>query len=324
MKAIVCRKISDVDDLVVEDVPDPEPVAGEVLIEVRAAGLNFFDGLMARGQYQTKPELPFTPGAEVAGVVRSVGPDVDGFSPGDAVAAFCRIGGYAEKVCSPTSQCYPLPGDADFVASAAFPITYGTSWHALNDRASLQAGESLLVLGAAGGVGLTAVELGKLLGARVIAAASTADKRALAESYGADAVIDYTEGDLRDKVKQANGGASVDVVYDPVGDELGLAALKCLGWGGRYLVVGFAGGEIPQIPANRLLLKSATALGVLWGASLRRDPEAHADYMRDLLARVSNNELHPHIDSTHPLEDAVPALQRVMTRQAHGKVILTT
>lgn len=323
MKAMLCKQFGPVQDLSFEEVPMPVPGPGQVLIDVEAAGVNFPDGLMVQGKYQTKPPFPFTPGSEAAGRVRAVAADVATFRPGDRVVAFCGIGGYAEQVLAPASQVYALPDSVEFAPAAGFLITYGTSYHALKDRARLRAGDTLLVLGAAGGVGLTAVELGKQLGARVIAAASSADKLALARSYGADATIDYTSENLRERIKALTDGRGVDVVYDPVGGAHTEAALKSLAWEGRYLVVGFAAGTIPALAANLLLLKSADLLGVLWGASLKAHPAEHAANIAELLGWYAAGRLRPHISETYPLADARAGLQRVMQRQAQGKVVLT-
>jgi NADPH2:quinone reductase len=323
MKGAICRAFGPITDLAVEDIAPPSVRPGTVLVDVHAAGVNYPDGLIVRGEYQTKPALPFTPGSEVAGVVRALGEGVTGIQAGDRVIAFTGTGGYAEQVAVPQTQLFRLPAAVDFIRAAGFLITYGTSYHALKDRARLQAGQTLLVLGAAGGVGLTAVELGTLMGARVIAAASSAQKLALAQQYGADELIDYSYEDLREKLKEITGGKGVDVVYDPVGGANSLAATKSLAWNGRHLIVGFAGGEIPKIPANLLLLKSADALGVLWGMSLRADPVAHAANIADLLGWLATGRLRPFVDATYPLERTVEALDHVMNRRAKGKVILT-
>ena len=324
MKAVICDQPGSIGDLRVGELPDPEPGEGEIVIDVAAAGINYLDALMAQGKYQTKPEPPFVPGCEVSGTVRSIGPGVADFAPGDRVAAFCRIGGYATQVCTAATNCFALPDGVRHVDAAGFPIVYGTSWHALKDRARMQAGETLLVLGAAGGVGLTAVELGKALGARVIAAASSDEKRALAREYGADEVLDYSDGDLRKKVKAMTGGKGADVIYDPVGGDLGEQAFKSVAWEGRYLVIGFASGPIPSLPANYLLLKSASAVGVYWGDMMAADPDGQKANMADLFARLGRGELKPHIGDTYPLDDAVAAVQSVADRKARGKVILTT
>ena len=322
MRAVNCRSFGPVAALQIEDVPPPEVASGTVAIDVAAAGVNFPDGLIVQGKYQAQPSFPFVPGSEAAGIVRAIGAGVEGFRPGDRVATFCGIGGYAQQVVAPAAQVYALPETLDFATASGFLIAYGTSYHALKDRARLKAGETLLVLGAAGGVGLTAVELGKIMGARVIAAASSAEKLALAKDYGADALIDYGTEDLRARVKALTDGRGVDVVYDPIGGPRSEVALRGLAWGGRQLVIGFAAGEIAKLPANLLLLKSADLLGVFWGASVKADPLHHAANIAALFALQSAGKLRPHIAETYPLQQAVYALNRVMERQARGKVIL--
>ncbi|WP_156839511.1 NADPH:quinone oxidoreductase family protein [Novosphingobium aquimarinum] len=322
MRGVLCQAFASLSDLTIADMPSPAMGDGDVLIDVHAAGVNFPDGLIVQGKYQTKPPLPFAPGSELAGVVVSVGTKVNGFQPGDRVAAFSGTGAFAEQAAVPATQVYALPDEVDMVDAAGLLITYGTSYYALKDRARLASGETLLVLGAAGGVGLAAVELGAMMGARVVAAASTDAKLALARDRGASETIRYSDEDLRERVKALTDGAGVDVVYDPVGGESSLAAVKSLAWGGRHLVVGFATGDIPKIPANLLLLKSAASLGVLWGMSLRADPAHHAGNISDLLGRLAAGRINPVIDRVFPMEDAVAALEHVMERRAQGKVIL--
>ena len=322
MKAVICDAFAPVDALKIGETTVPALGPADVLIRVVAAGVNFPDGLMVQGKYQTKPPLPFTPGSEAAGIIEAVGAEVSSFQAGDPVIAFSGTGGFAEFVAVPATQVFKLPAGADLAVAAGILITYGTSYHALKDRAALRAGETLLVLGAAGGVGLAAVELAALLGARVIAAASTPEKLELARSYGAAEVINYASEDLRERLKALTGGKGVDVVYDPVGGATTLTAVKSLAWGGRLLVVGFASGDIPNIPANLLLLKSASALGVLWGMSLRDDPAHHARNIADIVGWLAAGKIRPAIDSMLPLEQAVTAINHVMERRAQGKVIL--
>lgn len=322
MKAAICAAFGAIDSLSIRDREPGRLHPGHVRIDVHAAGVNFPDGLIVQGKYQTLPEPPFTPGSEVAGVIRELGHGVDDFECGVRVVAFCGSGGYAEQVDVPASQVYRLPDNVEAAAAAAMLITYGTSYHGLKDRAVLRPGETLLILGAAGGVGLAAVQLGTVMGARVIAAASTPEKLALTQHFGATEFIDYSKEDLRERVKALTDGKGVDVVYDPVGGDMSLAAVKSLAWGGRQLVVGFAGGRIPAIPANLLLLKSAASLGVLWGNSLRADPEHHACNVRDLLWWLAEGQIRPFIDATYPLEQATAALAEVMERRAKGKVVL--
>jgi NADPH:quinone reductase len=323
VKAMICEAFAPVEDLRHGEFPAPEAGPGEVVIDVVAAGVNYPDVLIVQGKYQTKPPLPFVPGSEAAGHVAAVGEGVEGFAPGDRVIAFTGSGAFAQQVRVPATQVWPVPDGVDLEVAAGIAITYGTSYHALKDRANIQPGETLLVLGAGGGVGLTAVELGKRMGARVIAAASSADKLALAKAQGADELIDYAQEDLRERVKALTDGKGVDVVYDPVGGPMNLTAIKSLAWGGRLLVIGFAGGDIPSIPANLLLLKSASAVGVLWGNSVRADPVAQGANMRQLLSWLAEGALKPVIDTRFALPDAVAALQHLEKRKVKGKVLLT-
>ncbi len=323
MKAVICREFAPVDALEIGAFAAPAVAPGTLLIDVAAAGVNFPDGLMVQGKYQTKPPVPFVPGSELGGVVRAVGEGVSGFAVGDRIVAFSGTGGFAQQAVVPAPQAFPVPAGADLVVASGMLITYGTSYHALKDRAALKPGETLLVLGAAGGVGLAAVELGALMGARVIAAASTDEKLALAREYGAAETINYSTEDFRERIKELTGGKGVDVVYDPVGGDLTVPAIKSLAWDGRLLVVGFAAGQIPQIPANLLLLKSASAVGVLWGNSLRADPVHHAGNIAQLLEWLAAGRIKPEVDTTFPLDRAVEAINHVMERRAQGKVILT-
>lgn len=321
MKSIVCTAFGPVDSLQLQQLRSPEPTDGEVLIGVHAAGVNFPDGLIVEGRYQTRHALPFTPGSEVAGVVAAVGRGVTGFKPGDRVAAFTGIGGFGEQVAVSCEQTYAVPETVADVHAAGCLVAYGTAFHALQDRAHIQAGETLLVLGAAGGVGLAAVQLGRLLGARVIAVASTQDKRLLCRDSGAHEAIGYD--DLRGSIKALTDKQGVDVVCDPVGGDNSVAAVKSLAWGGRHLVIGFAAGDIPKVPVNLLLLKSADVQGVLWGAALKRDPVAHAANIRRILEWIGQGRLHPNIETTYPLERSAEAIAHVMHRRARGKVVIT-
>lgn len=322
VKAVVCEAFAPVADLKFTDFPDPVAGPGEVVIEVAAAGVNFPDVLMVQGKYQVKPPVPFVAGSEAAGTILSVGEGVSGFAVGDRVTAFTGQGSFAQQVRVPAAQVWHVPDALALDIAAGVLITYGTSYHALKDRAALRAGETLLVLGAGGGVGITAVELGKQMGARVIAAASSPEKLELARQQGADELIDYSREDLRERVKDLTGGRGVDVVYDPVGGDLAITALKSLAWEGRHLVIGFAGGTIPQLPANLLLLKSAAAVGVLWGNSLRANPAPHGQNIRELLAWLAEGRLRPVIDARYPLSQAADALAHVEQRKAQGKVLL--
>ena len=323
MKAMVCAAFAPVEALTFGDFPEPQAGPGEVVIDVVAAGVNYPDVLIVQGKYQSKPPLPFVPGSEASGRIAAIGEGVEGFAPGDRVIAFTGSGSFARQVRVPATQVWPVPDGVDLEVAAGISITYGTSYHALKDRAALKPGETLVVLGAGGGVGLTAVELGKHLGARVIAAASSAEKLALAKAQGADDLINYADEDLRERIKALTDGKGVDVIYDPVGGPMNLTAVKSLAWGGRLLVIGFAGGEIPSIPANLLLLKSASAVGVLWGNSVRADPVAQGINMRQLLAWLADGSLRPVVDARYALPDAVAALQHLEGRRVKGKVLLT-
>jgi NADPH:quinone reductase len=324
MKAVLCKAFGPADSLVLEEVPSPTPGPDEVLITVHACGVNFFDGLMIEGKYQSKPPFPFSPGAEVSGVVKSVGDGVATLRPGMRVLAFTGHGGYAERVVARATQTFPIPDEMDDATAAAFPIVYATSLHALHDRGQLRPGETLLVLGAAGGVGLTAVELGKLIGARVIAAASTDDKLEICRQYGADELINYAKQDLRERLKQLTAGHGVDVVCDPVGGAFAEPAIRSLARNGRYLVIGFAAGEIPRIPLNLLLLKSAAAVGVFWGAFAQAEPARNTANVVQLLGWYRQGRLRPHLAGTHALENFSDAVALVMNRKVKGKVVLTT
>ena len=322
MKAVLAREFSSPERLTLEEVPARHPGRGEVVIAVKACGVNFLDALIVQGKYQLKPPLPFSPGAEVAGIVREVGEGVTGPAVGTRVLASVGFGGYAEEVAAEATRVIPLPPQMDFVTAAAFPIAYATSHHALKDRAQLKAGETLLVLGAAGGVGLTAVEIGKIIGARVIACASSEDKLALCREYGADALINYATADLRERLKELTDGRGVDVVYDPVGGAYAEPAVRSLAFEGRYLVIGFASGEIPKIPLNLVLLKTSSIVGVFWGAFARARPERNAANLSELLRWYTEGRLRPHVSGTYPLERHGEALAAVMERRAKGKVVL--
>ncbi|MEO3388813.1 NADPH:quinone oxidoreductase family protein [Mesorhizobium sp. CAU 1741] len=322
MKAVICRDFSPRANLRLEEVPSPVPGKGQVLMQVRACGLNFFDGLMVEGKYQTKPELPFTPGSEVAGVVTAVGENVVTLRPGQRVLAFNGIGGYAQEALAEAERVYPIPDAMSFEQAAGFLITYATSHHALKDRAILRPGETVLVLGAAGGVGLTAVEIAKRMGARVIAAASTQEKLDLCRAHGADESINYAEEDLRQRIKDLTQGRGVDVVYDPVGGGQTETALRSLAVNGRHLVIGFAAGDIPKVALNLLLLKQTAIVGVFWGAFARADPQRHAANMVELFAWFAERSLRPHISARYPLDRFAEALDVVMERSAKGKVVL--
>lgn len=322
MKAVVCKQLGGPELLVVEDIAEPKVGPREIKIAVAGAGVNFPDVLIIQGKYQLKAQPPFVPGAEVAGTVLEVGAQVTRFKPGDAVAALVNVGGFAERVVAPESNCLPVPAGIDLVALGAFPLVYGTSYHALKQRGQLKAGETLLVLGASGGVGLSAVQLGKRMGARVIAAASSADKLALCREHGADAVIDYSRESLKDAVKTLTQGQGADVIYDPVGGELGEECLSCIAWNGRYLVIGFASGPIPNLAANRLLLKGASAVGVFWGAFTQREPQVNAANFAQLFAWLADGSLKPYLSRRYALAEAPQALHDMMQRKVSGKVVI--
>ena len=324
MKAVLCKQYGPPSSLVVEEVPELVPGAGQVLIDVHAAGVNFPDSLIIQGKYQFKPELPFSPGAEVAGIVKALGPGVAGVQVGERVIASTTWGGYAQLVLAQAERVFRMPEGMEFETAAGFLIAYGTSHHALKDRGELKAGETVLVLGASGGVGLAAVEIAKAMGARVIAAASSDEKLAVCREHGADATINYTTQDLRERIKALTDGRGVDVVYDPVGGALSEPALRSMAWRGRFLVVGFAAGPIPNIPLNLTLLKGCSIVGVFWGAFVRNEPKRNEEEMRELVTWVRAGKLRPRISGVYPLERCAEALQRVMDRQVTGKFVLTT
>jgi NADPH2:quinone reductase len=322
MKAVLCKTYGPPESLVVEEVPSPRPGPGEVVVTVKAASVNFPDVLIIQNKYQYKPPLPFSPGCELAGVVKEVGEDVRSVKPGDKVMAYTTYGAFAEEVKLEASRIVPLPQGMDYESGAAFLLTYGTSDHALRDRGALKAGETLLVLGAAGGVGLAAVEIGKALGARVIACASSAEKLEVCREHGADATINYADQDLREQIKSLTDGRGPDVVYDAVGGSYSEPAFRSIAWRGRLLVVGFAAGEIPKLPLNLALLKGASVVGVFWGDFTRREPGAFADSVRQLGRWYGEGKLRPHVSRIFPMEKAAEALQLMAARQVKGKVVL--
>ena len=323
MKAVLCKAFGPPESLVVEDITSPTPGPGEVVISVKAASVNFPDVLIIENKYQVKPPLPFSPGSELAGVVKAVGDGVAAFKPGDRVMAITGYGAFAEEVKTEARRLLAIPPGMDFATAAAFGLTYATSEHALVDRGALKAGETLLVLGAAGGVGLAAIEIGKILGARVIACASTDDKLAVCRAHGADDTINYVTDDLRERIKALTSGTGPDVVYDPVGGPYTEPALRSIAWRGRLLVVGFAAGDIPKIPLNLTLLKGCSIVGVFWGEFTRREPERFAEAMQRLDRWYADGKLKPHVSETFPLERAADALTLMANRQVKGKVVLT-
>jgi NADPH2:quinone reductase len=322
MQAWMCESLDGADALRWMELPTPEPAAGEVRVAIRAASLNFPDLLVVAGKYQVKPPLPFVPGAEYAGRVDAVGEGVSALKPGDAVAVIGVTGGFATHACVPAAQVIPLPAGFDLEHGAAFAFTYGTSHHALIDRAALKAGETVLVLGAAGGVGTAAVQIAKATGARVIAGASSDAKCELCREIGADAAVNYASEDLRERLRALTGGRGPDVVYDPVGGDLAEPAFRSIAWRGRYLVVGFAGGAIPALPWNLMLLKGASVVGVFWGEFVRREPQAFAQGMRELAQWYAQGKLRPVIDARLPMRSLREAYARMGTRQVRGKLLL--
>ena len=323
MKAVLCKSFGAPDQLTVEDVDSPPVKADEVKIRVRACGVNFPDALMVQGLYQLKPPFPFSPGLEVAGDISEVGVGVNGDRVGQRIMATMMVGGFAEEVVVPEESTLPMPDNMPYEIGAGFPLVYGTAHVALARRGRLKTGETLLVLGAAGGVGLAAVELGKLMGARVIAAASSAEKLALAQSRGASDTINYSSEDLRERMKLLTHDQGADVIFDPVGGDIFDQAVRRIAWEGRYLVIGFASGRIPTLPANIALLKNASLVGLFWGAYLLQDPAVIQRSFQQLLTWYSEGRLRPHVHRTYDLKDAPKALEDLINRRAMGKLVLT-
>ncbi|MGM0766874.1 MAG: NADPH:quinone oxidoreductase family protein [Pseudomonadota bacterium] len=322
MKAILCKEYGPAEKLVIEDVASPEVKGHGVKIRVRAAGLNFPDTLIIENKYQLKPSLPFSPGGEMAGEVIEVGEKVTRFKPGDRVAGLTGYGAFAEEIVAPEQNLLPIPDAMPDEKAAAFSMVYGTSYYALKQRANIQPGETLLVLGASGGVGLATVELGKAMGAHVIAAASSAEKLAVAKAAGADDLINYTEEPLKEAVKKLTKSKGVDVIYDPVGGEFTEQALRAMAWNGRHLIIGFAAGDIPKIPANLTLLKGCSVVGVFWGSFTQREPQASAQNMMELMKLYADGKIDPKISEVFEFEDYAKALGALTERRATGKVVL--
>jgi NADPH2:quinone reductase len=322
MKAVLCKAFGPAETLVLEEIASPEAKKNEVLLDVHAAGVNFPDTLIIEGKYQFKPPFPFSPGGEAAGVITAVGEKVSHLKVGDRVMALTGWGSFAEAVAVPGYNVMPIPASMDFASAAAFGMTYGTSMHALKQRANLQPGETLLVLGASGGVGLAAVEIGKAMGAKVIAAASSAEKLAVAKAAGADELINYSDSNLKDEVKRLTGGQGADVIYDPVGGDLFDAAIRSIAWNGRLLVVGFASGRIPELPVNLALLKGAAVVGVFWGSFAQRQPQDNASNFQQLFAWHAEGKLKPLVSQTFPLAQAAEAINTLGQRKAVGKVVV--
>jgi NADPH2:quinone reductase len=323
MKAVLCKELGLADKLVVEDVADPTPGKGMVVVDVKAAGLNFPDTLIIQGKYQFKPDLPFTPGGEGAGIVSAVGEGVSHLNVGDKIIFMCQTGAFAEKVIVPAITAIPMPEGLPFEKAAGITLTYGTSYHAIKDRANLQAGETILVLGAAGGVGIATVELAKAMGAKVIAAASTDEKLEFCKASGADELINYETEDLKARLKEITGGKGVDVIYDPVGDHYTETAFRNMAPGGRHLVIGFAAGDIPKVPINLCLLKQASLVGVFWGAWATANPAMQIQNMKDILGMVATGQVKASVNDIFPLGDVEAAYACLTERRAKGKVILT-
>jgi NADPH2:quinone reductase len=322
MKALLCTHFGPPDELSLADIAEPTAGPGQAVVRVKAAALNFFDVLIIAGKYQHKPAFPFSPAAEFAGVVESVGAGVTEFRAGDRVIGNIGWGAAREKVVVAIDRLVSMPAGLDFDRAAGVTITYGTTLHALKDRAKLKPGETLAVLGAAGGTGLSAVEIGKLMGARVIACASSDDKLAFTREHGADAGVNYTASDLKDALRQLTGGKGVDVVYDPIGGAQAEAALRGMDWGGRFLIIGFAAGDMPKLPLNLILLRSYDVLGVYWGAWIERDPAGQRENMRQIMTWIAEGKLRPHVHAAYPLDQAAAALKALAARQVMGKAIL--
>jgi NADPH2:quinone reductase len=322
MKAVLCKALGSPESLVVEEVESPAPGPGQVVISVKACGVNFPDTLIIQGKYQFQPPLPFSPGSEVAGIVKEVGTGVTSVKIGDRVMASSAYGGFAEEFVADSDKLIPLPDGIDFDIASAFTMTYGTSLYALKDRANLQPGERLLVLGAAGGIGLASIELGALLGAQVIAAASTEEKLQVCRRSGASEVINYGEQDLKERIRELTRGQGVDVVVDPVGGDYSEAALRGMAWNGRFLVIGFTAGSIPRVPLNLALLKGCSIVGVFWGSFVAREPQHNQENLQQLLGWLQEGKLKPHISARYPLERAADALDAITNRSVTGKIVL--
>jgi NADPH:quinone reductase len=322
MKALLCTRYGTPDDLELADIPDPIPGAGEAVVRIEAAALNFFDTLIIAGKYQYKPDMPFSPAAEFSGTVESIGPGTSPLKSGDRVLGYSTHGAARERIAISADKLVKIPDSLDFDRAAGLCITYGTTLHALQDRARLQPGETLAVLGASGGVGLAAVELGKLMGARVIACASSPEKLDFAKQHGADDGIDYAREDLKDALRQLTQNRGADVIYDPVGGAYSESALRSIAWQGRFLVIGFAAGEIPKLPLNLVLLKGCDVVGVFWGSWIERDPRGHRANTEQLLEWCAQGKLSSHVHAIYPLKEAPAALKAIAARTVMGKVIL--
>ena len=322
MKAYVCREFGPVESHKVEEIEDPRAEAGQVVVDVKAAGVSFPDVLIVQGKYQFQPPFPFSPGGEIAGVISEIGEGVVDWKVGDRVIAMTGNGGIAEKVVAFEMTLMPLPETMDFKDGAAFPLNYGTTYHALKQRGQLQTGETLLVTGAGGGVGTTAIEIGKAMGARVIAAASTDEKLEIAKNLGADEVINYSDGELKEKVKALTDGLGADVIYDPIGGDIFMQCMRCINWKGRVLVIGFASGPIPEVPTNLALLKGCSIVGVFWGRFTGAEPEENSQNFNELFALHAEGKLKPQITKSYSLDDTAVAISSLENRKATGKVVI--
>lgn len=323
MKACLCKSFGPPSSLVIEEIADPVSEPGKIVVRVKACALNFFDTLIIENKYQYKPELPFSPSAEFSGIVETVGTGVTEFAPGDRVMGYVGWGAAREKVVVEANDIVRIPDSVAFETAAGLAVTYGTTLHAYRDRGDLKAGETVAVLGASGGVGQAAVEIASIMGAKVIACASSEEKLAFARSLGADLTLDYSKELLKEGLKALTDGKGVDVVYDPVGGDLAEQAVRATAWGGRFLVIGFAAGQIPKIPLNIVMLKGCDLRGVFWGAAVTRDPDANKENMKQLLAWVEEGKLKPHVHGIYPLEDIAVALEEIAARKVRGKVIVT-
>jgi len=322
MKAILCTRYCTPDELELADIPQPTAGPGEALVRVKAAALNFFDLLIIAGKYQVKPPFPFSPGSEFAGVVENVGAGVTDIAVGDRVLGSTGHGTAREYIAVPAKQLVKIPEKLDFEHAAGLTVTYGTTLYALRERAQLKSGETLAVLGASGGVGLAAIEIGKIMGARVIACASSAEKLEFARAHGADETVNYASEDLRGALKRLGGERGIDVVYDPVGGPYAEPAVRSLGWEGRYLVIGFAAGEIPKLPLNLVLLKSCDIRGVIWGAWVARNPQGQRALMTDIVRWCAEGKLSGHVHAVYPIAEIATALKAIADRKAMGKIVL--
>ncbi len=322
MRAVLCKSFGPIENLTIEEISGLTPSNDEVVINVKACGLNFPDTLIVQGKYQFKPEFPFSPGGEISGIIKEIGVDVKHLNVGDKVMYGSVFGGFSEEVKAKAKDVFKIPSTMDFTIAASSMLTYGTSYHALVNRANLQEGETLLVLGAAGGVGTAAIQIGKALGATVIAAASTDEKLKFCKDNGADLTINYSNEDLKSRVKELTNGKGANVIYDPIGDKFSEPALRAIAWKGRYLVIGFAAGEIPKIPLNLVLLKGCQIVGVFWGAFFKNEPKQHAENFMTIVKWFAQGKLKTRIHGEYPLENVVDAMKAMTNKEVKGKIVL--